>query len=71
MCVQYAPFKSGDSTHTINIDTGHYYESTWEIPSGDTTGEKNFIVGGNGKELTLLTIGPQNYNGFIICSLGL
>jgi hypothetical protein len=45
------------------------YESTWELPSGGTSEKKNFVVVGSGKNFTILTIGPQNYNRFIVVIL--
>jgi hypothetical protein len=55
----------------MNVEAGHTYESTWEMPSDSSAlSNKNFSVLGAGKTVTVLTVGPQNY-GFIICNSGL
>jgi hypothetical protein len=48
------------------VNEGCYQESTWEIPSG-----KTLSVTGEGKDNTVITVGSQNNDGFIICNLGL
>jgi hypothetical protein len=63
--VKYAPFNPSDTTHTITVSPGNYQESTWEIPSG-----KAVSVIGSGKSASVLTVGSQNFDGFVICTSG-
>jgi hypothetical protein len=52
--------------HTIIVDSGLYYESTWEIESG-----KTIIINGISKNTVTVMAGQQNYDNFIICTSGM
>jgi hypothetical protein len=47
------------------VESGYYVESVWEIVGGVTVD-----VYGTVKGETILTVGSQNYDGFIICKEG-
>jgi hypothetical protein len=62
--LQYAP---SSGTTYIRVAAGYYQESTWEIYAG-----KNVELQGRmTKDETFITVGSQNYDGFIICDVGL
>jgi hypothetical protein len=46
---------------TVNVESGYYFESGWEIPNN-----KLITINGEGKDMTFITAGPQNYDSFII-----
>jgi hypothetical protein len=45
----------------MNVESGYYQESVWEIPNG-----KTITIDGKGKSNTIITTGSQNYDSFII-----
>jgi hypothetical protein len=48
------------------VASGIYQETTWEISES-----KTILINGGGKENTIVTVGSQNYDSFIICSSGI
>jgi hypothetical protein len=51
--------------HTIRVTSGYYVESVWEIVGGVTVNVYGV------KDETILTVGSQNYDGFIMCKEGI